>query len=69
MDDNRVTTGAAGRVLGLSSQTVRKLIAEGKLDAIKTDGGKLRVTTASIEAYIAARQVGGGQAEEASPEA
>jgi excisionase family DNA binding protein len=57
MGDNRVTTGQAAKVLGLSGQTIRKLIRKGELDAIETKGGKFRVTQASIEAYIAARQV------------
>lgn len=61
MEENRVTTGQAAKVLGLSGQTIRKLIREGKLDAIETDGGKFRITAASIEAYIAARQVGGDE--------
>ena len=43
--------------MGLSGQSVRALINRGELDTMRTSGGKYRITKASIEAYIAARQV------------
>lgn len=46
--DEMITTSAAGEMLGVSGQTVRRMIDDGHLDAIKTPGGHFRVKKSSV---------------------
>lgn len=50
-----LTTGEVARRLGVSSQTVRRLIAAGELPALQA-GKHYRVKAGDLAAFIAARQ-------------
>ena len=47
-EQEMITTTQAGNMLGVSGQTVRMWIASGKIDAIRTLGGKIRVKSSSV---------------------
>lgn len=58
--DVLITETAAGEVLGVSKWTVRRLRQAGELAHVVVRGS-VRIPTSSLEAYVAARTVGGGQ--------
>jgi len=47
-----VTTGTAGKMLGVSRQRIHQLLSEGKLSAVMCDGRHM-VSARSIEARLA----------------
>lgn len=47
-----VTVGVAGSILGLSISSVRRLLASGKLQAVRTSGGHRRIYINSIDACL-----------------
>jgi len=52
MEEKMITTTEVAEMFGVSGQTVRRWINDGKLDAIKTPGGKLRVKASSAEKLL-----------------
>ena len=55
--EEMITTSEAGQLLGVSNQTIRRLVHNGKIAAIRTEGDKFRVLRSSIEQYIKSRMV------------
>lgn len=47
-----ITTTKAAEMLGVTGQTIRRLIYQSKLTTIKTEGGKFRVSRESVEKYV-----------------
>lgn len=52
MEEKMITTTEVAEMFGVSGQTVRRWINDGKLDAIKTPGGKLRVRASNAEKLL-----------------
>lgn len=52
----RITTLAAARRLGVTSATIRKYIAEGRLRAKRAESGRHYVTEASVKKLLATRK-------------
>ncbi len=42
------TTSQAGRLLGVSDDTIRRWVAEGRIEAETTPGGQMRIAAAEI---------------------
>lgn len=55
--EEMITTTEAGQLLGVSNQTIRRLVHDGKIAAIRTEGDKFRVLKSSLEKYIQSRMV------------
>ena len=47
-----LTVAEAAERLGYCKETVRRLIAEGRLPALKLPSGRLRVTEADVQAML-----------------
>lgn len=45
----RVSTGEAGKLLGVDASQVRRYISEGRLPATRTPGGHARVRLADVQ--------------------
>lgn len=55
-----LSTGEAGKLLGLSARRIHQLIQDGQLDAKRTPGGHWRVSGESIERELERRQQDAG---------
>ena len=53
-----ITTSEAGQLLGVSGQTVRRLVHGNKLIAMRTEGNQIRISKNSVEKYIQSRLIG-----------
>lgn len=53
--DAKLRVGDVARLIGRSSDTVRRLVDNGLLEAELTEGGQRLVTAGSVEAYLAWR--------------
>lgn len=53
--DEMITTSEAGQLLGVSGQTVRRLVHGNKLIAMRTEGNQIRISKNSVEKYIQSR--------------
>ena len=60
--ENKLTTGQAARLLGISAERVRQLVREGKLDATSTPLGLLFDLRAVGELLAERRQTKGREA-------
>lgn len=57
LPEGRISIGQACRLLGVSATTLRKWIADGRLEAVRTPGGHRRVTAASVRAHVQAQLI------------
>ena len=57
----------AAALLGVSIPTLKRMVAEGRLDAFRTPGGHFRITAESIEALREQRQTRPRPVRDASP--
>lgn len=55
--EEMITVGKAAESLGVTGQTIRRLIHAQKLKAILTEGGKFRIFRSSLDEYIQSRLV------------
>lgn len=55
-DDTELSPALACELLGVPLWTLRTLIAQGKIDARRTDGGHRRVTAGAIAAYLESQE-------------
>lgn len=55
--DEMITTSEAGQLLGVSGQTVRRLVHGNKLVAMRTEGNQIRISKNSVEKYIQSRLI------------
>lgn len=52
MEDRLITTTEAGKILGVSGQTVRDWIGANRLISIRTVGGKIRIRLSDAEKLL-----------------
>lgn len=64
-----VTYEEAGRRIGVSSRTVRRLVAQGQLEAITVAGALRRIRVVDLDAYLAAAVAEGGSGGKGQPAA
>ena len=62
-----LSVSEAAAALGISTPTVKRMVAEDRLESFRTSGGHLRITAESIEAVRGQRQVRPHPVREASP--
>ena len=62
-----LSVSEAAAALGISTPTVKRMVAEDRLESFRTPGGHLRITAESIEAVREQRHVRPRPVREASP--
>ncbi|CAN5168180.1 hypothetical protein BH10PSE17_BH10PSE17_04980 [soil metagenome] len=64
--DDHYSTIEAGRLLGLATRSVQLMVDRGELEAWKTSGGHRRISKASVDKLLQARESGMGKPQAAS---
>jgi excisionase family DNA binding protein len=54
--EDTYTTGQAARILDVSDRYIRKLIAEGELEAVRDEGGRHRIPQRAVHAMLEVRR-------------
>ncbi len=53
-----LSTGEAGRMLGVSARRMAQMAASGEIEATKTEGGHYRIPLSAVEAELQRRRLG-----------